>query len=121
MATAKLLQDLLGLKAVPVAITFRASAPANVPHVASAGPSGCSYWKLAAEGQVFYTEAADHYNCPVGAYTHNVELPPEKSQELTGLIETMVGLQYLRLEEVPRIPRRTEPLGVAIYAPLEAS
>jgi hypothetical protein len=25
---------------------------------------------------VFYTEAADHYNCPVGSYTHGIALPP---------------------------------------------
>src|SRR5439155_19956379 len=56
------LEALLGLQWAPVAVTYRDAAPAGVARVESAGPSGCSYWKLAAEGKVFYTEAADHYN-----------------------------------------------------------
>ena len=38
--------------------------------------------------------------------------------ELEGVSGTMVSLQYIRMEEVPGIPRREEPFGVAIYAPL---
>src|SRR3989442_882776 len=53
MTMATVLQDLLGLKTAAVAVTFRASAPDDLPHVASAGPSGCSYWKRAAEGETF--------------------------------------------------------------------
>jgi uncharacterized protein (DUF169 family) len=120
-ANGKRLEELLGLQWAPVAVTYRPSAPAGIPRVGTAGPSGCSYWKQAAEGQVFYTEATDHFNCPVGSYTHNIDLPPEKAQELQGLVETMVGLEYLRLEEVPQIPRRSEAFGVAIYAPLAAA
>ena len=110
-------QEILGLNLPPVAIAFRPTAVPGVPHVAAAGPAGCSYWKLAAEGKVFYTEAADHYNCPVGAYTHGVDLPTAKAAELEGLIKTMVGLEYLKMEEVPSIPRRTAPFGVAMYGP----
>ena len=112
------LQDLLGLKAPPVSITFRQSAPDRIPRVASAGPSGCSYWKRAAEGQTFYTEAADHCNCPIGAYTHGVDMPAAQMQELQGVVSTMVSLGYIRGEEVPSIPRREERFGVAIFAPL---
>jgi uncharacterized protein (DUF169 family) len=118
MTTAKQLQDLLGLKVPPVALAFREAAPPNVPHVASAGPSGCSYWKRAAEGETFYTEAADHYHCPVGAYTHGIDLPPAQQQELQGVVGTMVSLGYIRGEEVPDIPRRQEAFGVAVYGPL---
>ena len=118
MITARKLQDLLGLKTAPVALTFRATAPPNLPHVAAAGPSGCSYWKRAAQGQTFYTEAADHYHCPIGAYTHGIELPPAQLQELQGVVGTMVSVGYLRAAEVPGIPRRAERFGVAIYGPL---
>jgi uncharacterized protein (DUF169 family) len=31
----------------------------------------------------------------------------------------MIQLGYLRSEEVPNIPRRDEPFGVAVYAPLD--
>jgi uncharacterized protein (DUF169 family) len=61
------LTELLSLASRPVAVTFTATAPAGVPRVAKAGPAGCAYWKQAAEGAVFYTEAADHYNCPGAA------------------------------------------------------
>src|SRR5262245_53836758 len=119
MTSAQQLQDLLGLTSPPVAVSFLASAPANVPHATQAGPSSCTYWKQAADGQTFYTEAADHYNCPIGGYTHGVDLPPAQTQELQGVVNTMVSLGYIRAEEVPGIPRREEQFGVAVYAPLE--
>jgi uncharacterized protein (DUF169 family) len=116
------LQALLGLQWPPIAVAFQASAPTDLPRVETAGPSGCTYWKLAAQGQSFYTEAADHYNCPIGSFTHGIDLPPAKAQELEGLVGTMVGLEYIHQEEIPTIPRRDTPFGVAIYAPLsEAS
>jgi uncharacterized protein (DUF169 family) len=114
------LSELLSLASAPVGIAFRAAAPAGVSRVARPGPAGCAYWKLAAEGGVFYTEAADHYNCPVGSYTHGVELPAERAAELQQVIGTFVSLQYIKMEEVPALPRRTEAFGVAVYAPLAA-
>lgn len=109
---------LLDLASPPVAVAFAATPPVGVPRVAKAGPAGCAYWKQAAEGAVFYTEAADHYNCPVGSYTHGVALPPLQAKELEGVVGTMVGLQYIRMEEVGALPRRAEPFRVAVYAPL---
>jgi uncharacterized protein (DUF169 family) len=118
VSTAHPLQDLLGLRWPPVAVTFRDTAPAGVPRVDSTGPSSCTYWKLAAEGRAFYTEASDHHNCPVGAYTHGVDLTAEVRKELEGVVSTMISLGYLRAEEVPGIPRRDGAFGVAVYAPL---
>lgn len=115
---AKQLQELLGLRWPPISITLRPTAPTEIPRVGVSALSGCTYWKLAAEGQVFYTEASDHYGCPIGAYTHGVSLPAAQSKELEEMIGTMVGLSYLRMEEVPSIPRRADPFGVVIYAPL---
>src|SRR3989475_5321263 len=112
------LSELLGPGMAPVAVAFRSTAPAGVGRVERAGPAGCAYWRLAAEGHVFYTEAADHYNCPVSSYIHGVELPAERARELEGVVGTMVGLQYIPMEEVQTLPRRTEPFGVAVYAPL---
>jgi uncharacterized protein (DUF169 family) len=112
------LKGLLGLRTEPVALTFRATPPAGVPRVGAAAASGCTYWKQAAEGRAFYTEASDHYGCPIGSYTHGIDLPPERMQELQGVIKTMIDLGYLRSEEVPGIPRRPGPFGVAVYAPL---
>jgi len=112
------MQELLSLRWPPVAITFRADAPIGITRISTPAPSGCSYWKLAAEGQVFYTEAADHYGCPIGAYTHGVNLPPAQANELQGMVKTMIDLDYLREEEVAAIPHRDSPFGVAVYAPL---
>ena len=118
MNAAQQLQDLLQLRTVPVALAFQDAPPANLPRMAAAAPSGCTFWKRAAAGQAFYTEVSDHYNCPIGAYTHGVDLPPGQAKELQGVLETMFQLSYLRPEEVPGIPRRQGKLGVVLYAPL---
>ena len=113
------LSSLLGLTSQPVAIAFCSSAPSGVAHVAQPEPAGCGYWRRAAAGEVFYTEASDHMGCPVGAHTHSVQLSAEKKKELEGLIGVMVGLEYLKMEDVPGIPTRKTPFEVAVYAPLE--
>ncbi len=118
MNTAQQLQDLLQLQTAPVALAFQDAPPAHLPRMAAAAPSGCTFWKRAAAGQAFYTEVSDHYNCPIGAYTHGVDLPPAQAKELQDVVETMIQLGYLRPEEVPGIPRRQSKLGVALYAPL---
>jgi uncharacterized protein (DUF169 family) len=115
------LQQLLALRHPSVAVAFRAAAPPGIRRVDHAAPSGCSYWRLAAEGRVFFTEASDHYHCPIGAHTHGIHLPAETAQELEGLIGTMAQLRYIRMEEVANIPQRHQPFGVAIYAPLTAA
>ena len=91
--------------------------PAGLP-VDGADPAGCGYWKQAAEGRAFYTTADDHANCPIGAYTHGVELSPEQGAQLQGMLGTMIELKYIRSEEVPEFPHRTQPFQVAAYAPL---
>ena len=112
------LADLLQLSSPPVAISFVDQAPAGVPHVAAPEPAGCGYWRRAAAGEVFFTNTDDHKGCPVGAHTHNVPLTPAEQEGLMGLVQTMVGLSYLKMEEVPLIPTRRTPMQVAVYAPL---
>jgi uncharacterized protein (DUF169 family) len=92
--------------------------PPGVAHIDQPAPSGCTYWRFAAAGRTFYTDAKDHFGCPVGSFTHGIDLPPEKAKELEGLVGTMVQLQYIQMQEVPGIPRRQAPFGVAVYAPL---
>jgi uncharacterized protein (DUF169 family) len=114
------LAQLLSLTSPPVAIAFVDAPPDGVPHVSAAEPAGCGYWRRAAAGEVFYTVADDHKGCPVGAHTHHVSLTALEKTELMGLVETMVGLEYLKMEDVPQIPTRKTPLQVAVYAPLDA-
>jgi uncharacterized protein (DUF169 family) len=112
---------LLNLTSPPIAISFVDSAPAGIRHAGAVEAASCGYWRRAAEGEVFYTVADDHKGCPVGAHTHNVALSSAERDELMGLVGTMIGLQYLKMEEVPMIPTRKTPMKVAVYAPLDAA
>ena len=109
----------LGLARNPVALAFTDEPPAGVPRVSRAEAAGCSYWKLASEGQSFYTTPEDHVNCPIGAITHGVELSAQQGKELEGLIGTMLRLEYVKSDEVRTIPHRDGPMRVAVYAPLD--
>lgn len=115
------IQQLLNLETSPIAITFHDTQPKGVPHTEKVEPSGCTYWRRAAEGKTFYTKASDHYNCPIGCYTHNVELPPTQAQELENTLGLMGELGYIAMEEVPGIPRREVPFQSAVYSPLAAA
>ena len=108
----------LGLRTRPVAVKFLESPPAGVPPFRGTEPSGCSFWRLAAGGKTFYTLPSDHYNCPIGSHTHNISLPPERAAELEQTLSFIVGIGYLKMEEVPGIPRLAQTPGAIVYAPL---
>ena len=61
---------------------------------------------------------SDHYNCPVGSYTHNIPLPPEREAELTGTLGLMAKVGYIRMEEIPGVSRLPKTPPVTVYAPL---
>jgi len=115
------LTTVLHLSRRPVAIAFRDAAPAGVHALDGTQPSGCSFWRLAASGRTFYTVPSDHYNCPVGSYTHNMALPKEREAELSNTLALMVNVGYIRMEEVPGIPRLPTTPAFTIYAPLEST
>jgi uncharacterized protein (DUF169 family) len=112
------LSGALGLQRRPVAVAFRPTPPPGVPRFSGVEPSGCSFWRLAMSEQTFYTVPADHHNCPIGSYTHNIALPAERAGELEQTLGLMVDLRYLRMEEVPGIPRLPTAPGAVVYAPL---
>ncbi len=112
------LRETFGLRRRPVAVAFRKAPPAGVAKFTGTEPSGCSFWRVAAGGRTFYTVPSDHYNCAVGSHTHRIPLPPDRAQELDQTLGFMTGLGYLRMEEVPGIPRLAETPGAVIYAPL---
>ena len=118
MEHASRLIELLDLRREPVAVKMQDTAPDGIPRIDKSAVSGCTYWKLASEGQAFYTEASDHYGCPIGSHTHGIDLPEETAKELEGMVGTMVELQYIAMEEVPGIPQLQGDFGVAVYAPL---
>src|SRR6202142_2888984 len=102
----------------PVAVTFLDAAPANVQKFEGTEPSSCSFWRLAAEGQTFYTVPENHFNCAGGAYTHNIVLSPEREKETEQTLKMMFDLGYVKPEEVPQIPRLAKAPVAIVYAPL---
>jgi uncharacterized protein (DUF169 family) len=102
----------------PVAVAFLDAAPVGVKKFDGTEPSGCSFWRLAADGEVFYTLAENHFNCAVGAYTHNIVLSPEREKETEQTLKMMFDLGYVKPEEVPQIPRLAKAPAAIVYAPL---
>ena len=114
------LQASLGLKHPPVAIGFLDAAPQGIP-AWNGGPvpAGCYFWKKAQDGETFYTTPADHFNCAIGAYTHKIPLPMERSAELEGTIGFMVEKNYLKMAEVPGIPTLAETPAFIAFGPAD--
>ena len=120
-ALERTLTDTLHLTRRPVAIAFRDEPPAGIERLSGSQPSGCTFWSLAAEGRAFYTAPEDHYNCPIGSYTHHIPLPKERERELTATLSLMTEIGYLRMAEVPEVPRLSKTPAATIYAPLGTS
>ena len=111
-------REQLGLTKRPVAVSFLPEEPTQLPRFSGSEPSGCSFWRLAAGGRTFYTVPADHYNCAVGSYTHNIALPPERARELDETLGLMTSVGYLSRDEVPGIPRLPRTPAAVVYSPL---
>jgi len=101
-----------------IAVSYLDDPPAGVEKFAGVMPSSCSFWGLAARGKVFYTVPADHLNCPIGAYTNSVDLPPERAGELDQTLSLMSSIGYLRPGDVPSIARLPKQPRIIFYAPL---
>ena len=112
------LTSAVALRTPAVAIAFLDAPPPGVHRYQGSQPAGCSFWRLAGAGHVFYTEPAQHANCPIGTYTHRLEEPGSQATELDRTLSFMAGLGYLRPSEVPSIPRLSRAPGVVVYAPL---
>ena len=108
----------LKLSRRPVAVTFLDSAPIGIKRFTGTEPSGCSFWRLAADGRSFYTVPSDHFNCGVGSYTHNIPIGPEREKEATDTLQMMFNIGYILPQEVPGIPRLAQTPAAIAYAPL---
>ena len=102
----------------PVAVSFLDAVPVAVKKFDGTEPSGCSFWRLAADGAIFYTVPENHFNCAVGAYTNNIALSPEREKETEQTLKMMFDLGYVKPEEVPQIPRLAKAPVAIVYAPL---
>jgi uncharacterized protein (DUF169 family) len=99
-------------------VSFLDAPPLSVKKFDGTEPSGCSFWRLAADGAVFYTVPENHFNCAVGAYTHNIALSPEREKETEQTLKMMFDLGYVKPEEVHLIPRLPKAPAAIVYAPL---
>src|SRR5580704_14330663 len=115
------LQQTLGLTKKPIAVGFfDVEAPAGVEQwKGGAVPAGCSFWREAWDGRTFYTVPADHYNCAVGAYTHNIPQPAFRSTALNDTIGFMIASGYLQMAEVPMIPVLPKTPRYVAYGPAD--
>ena len=112
------LTSALGLTRRPIAIAFLETPPPGISKFTGTAPSGCSFWRLASEGRTFFTVPSDHYNCPIGSYTHNIPLPPARAKELEETLGFMAEIGYVRMDEVPGIPVLPKTPAAVVYAPL---
>jgi uncharacterized protein (DUF169 family) len=110
------IQAQLGLLKPPIAVGFFAEPPNGIARWQGGSvPAGCAFWRKAQQGEAFYTQPDDHAGCAIGAYTHS--LPMAQASDLEQTIETMIGADYLRPEEVAGIPTLPESPSFVAYAP----
>jgi uncharacterized protein (DUF169 family) len=102
----------------PIGVAFLDAEPSGVKKYEGTQPSGCSFWRLAAEGRTFYTIPENHFNCAVGAYTHNISLSPDREKETEATLKMMFDLGYVKPEEIPQIPRLAKAPKAIVYSPL---
>ena len=81
-------------------------------------PGGCAFWERAAQG-AFATTTSDHALCAIGVHTHNLADPSSQvKSELAAVLAVMADLDYVREEDVARIPVLERSPRVVVYAPL---
>jgi uncharacterized protein (DUF169 family) len=102
-AAAQEIVSLLGLESPPVALAFVDARPEGVVQTSEVSPATCGFWRQAERG-VFYADAAQHFNCQVGAMVMGFDLPEQVMQEIGGLVESMCGCSYLSPDEGDKIP-----------------
>lgn len=108
----------LHLNHTPIALAFLKDAPQGIKHYDEAVPSACTFWK-AAERDLFYATASDHYNCPIGAITQGFKIPQHVGQNAHSLIEMMGKLSYLEAAEANSVPVVEKEHAVIVYGPLK--
>jgi len=119
---ARTLTDALKLRQPPIAVCLRGddALPANLPGRAPRVAAGCVFWEKAAAGG-FATSAADHANCAIGTFTHNMDATPAHEVDRRDALRVFADLGYVRSEDIPAIPVLAERPRHVIYAPLAAS
>jgi hypothetical protein len=95
----------------PVAVSFLDGLLVDVRKFDGTEPSGCSFWRLAADGAIFYTVPENHFNCAVRAYTHNIALSSELEKETEQTLKMMFDLGYVKTRTSPADPASSKSAG----------
>jgi uncharacterized protein (DUF169 family) len=102
----------------PVGLAFVESVPESIQHVGTRVPSACTFWRLAEQG-LFYSNAEDHQECPIGMMTMGFTMPETAQQRAQSLVETMANVQYFSPEEVKALPTVQKPHQSIVYGRLD--
>ena len=118
-AIAHTLTDALKLRRPPIAVCLRVgdTLPDGVPTRAPRVAAGCVFWEKAAQGG-FATSAADHANCAIGTFTHNMDTTESHEIDRRDALRVFADLGYVRPEDIPAIPVLAERPRHVVYAPL---
>jgi uncharacterized protein (DUF169 family) len=111
-------RDYLQLQHIPVGLAFVEQVPENVQHTAKRVPSACTFWRLAEQG-VFYANAEDHQECPIGMMTMGFQMPESAQQRAQSLVQTMADVKYFSPAEVSALPVVEKPHESIIYGRLD--
>ena len=108
----------LELSLPPIAVALRDAVPDGVQEFDGSVPAGCVFWQEAAK-RTFATSAKHHALCSIGIHTMNLsDAPASQPDELGAALEAMMGLDYVREEEVAAIPVAQREAKHALYGPL---
>lgn len=110
--------SLLQLPQPPVGLAFVEQVPDGIEHKAIRVPSACTFWRLAEQG-VFYANAEDHQECPIGMMTMGFVMPEVAQQRAQGLVQTMASVKYFSPDEVAALPVVKKPHQSIIYGRLD--
>ena len=108
----------LELSLPPIAVALRDAVPDGVQKFDGTVPAGCVFWQEAAR-RTFATSAKHHALCSIGIHTMNLsDAPASQPAELGAALEAMMGLDYVREEEIAAIPVARREAKHALYGPL---
>jgi uncharacterized protein (DUF169 family) len=112
---ANTLNELLGLKQPPVAVSMVEESGAE--SWSGPAPAGCRFWQEGAS-RTFATSAGDHERCSIGQYTHGMEMSAGASTDLQDALKVFADLTYVREEDLAAIPVLQKKARHVVYGPL---
>ncbi|HMH51994.1 MAG TPA: DUF169 domain-containing protein [Candidatus Acidoferrum sp.] len=116
---ARTLTEALKLRQPPIAVCLHVgdTIPGGVSATAPRVAAGCVFWEKAAGGG-FATSAADHANCAIGTFTHNMDTTQPHEVDRRDALKVFADLGYVRAEDIPAIPVLAARPRHVVYAPL---